>query len=216
MFDDLDVSDISDLNKEETKTYSNDSDKKNNWKNLKKKPEVAENPYIPIAIFIDRDFPEEIKTKLIDIASKLIAKKYTVRYNATEKEIYDRISGLSVEYTEAYIPWKNFNEIESKHSYNTLTSKHLAEINFSGWEKVPDVVKAMLASNVRLLFGDKNNSIAMCLITWSKDGASKTTEVTKDTGKSSFMIKLASTYSWPVLNIAKDSAVNILERNFHI
>lgn len=210
---DFNVSDINKSDSSNENTYKSGYSKQ---KYFKKKEEVVEDPYIPIAVYVDREFTNEIKNSLYNIISKLIAKKITIRINGDDKEFTEKVSSLSDKHVEVYIPWKNFNEIDSKHYYNTPTSKHLANIHFQGWEKVPDPVKAILARNVRMIFGDKNNSIALCLITWSKDGASKASEITKETGKSSFIIKLASTYGFPVINISKQSAGNILEKNFNI
>ena len=179
-----------------------------------RKEEVIEEPYRPIAVYVDRDFPPEVKTSLYNIASKLIAKKITVRYNGDDKDFHEKLSALSDKYTEVFIPWKNFNEIQSKHYYNTLTSKHIAQKHFNAWDKIPDGVKALLARNIRLIFGDKNNSISLCLVTWSQDGASRVSEINKDTGRSSFIIKIAAIYGFPVINIAKENAGNVLEKTF--
>lgn len=228
MFDDLsdldkiDISDIKNVDSNNTSyssgnpqtKYNGNFKKEGNKNYFPKKEEVVEEPYVPVAIYIDRDFPQEVKNSLYNIASKLINKKITVRYNADDKDFHEKLSALSDTHLEAFIPWKGFNDVQSKHYYNTLTSKHLAQQHFSGWEKIPDGVKALLARNVRLIFGDKNNSIAMCLITWSQDGASRVSEVTKDTGRSSFIIKLASSYGFPVVNISKESAGNVLEKTF--
>lgn len=181
---------------------------------FKKKEEVLEDPYVPVSIYVDREFSPEAKTSLYNIASKLIAKGITVRVNGDDKPFVDKLASLSDKHIEIYLPWKNFNEIQSKFYYNTLTSKHLAQKHFQGWEKIPDPVKSILARNIRMIFGDKNNSITLCLITWSKDGASRVSEVTKDTGKSSFIIKVASTYGFPVVNISKPNAETILEKTF--
>lgn len=212
MFDEFDSFDVNDVKKEPEpkKSFGNS----NGNKFFQKKEEVVEDPYIPVALYVDRDFPPEIKTALFNIASKLINKKITIRYNGDDKEFHEKLSTLSGKFTETYIPWKNFNEIESKHTWNTLTSKHLAMTHFQGWEKIPDGVKALLARNIRMIFGDKNNSIALCLITWSKDGASRVPEVTKETGRSSFVIKAAATYGFPVINIGKTTAENLLEKTF--
>lgn len=182
--------------------------------NFQKKEEVIEEPYVPVGIYIDREFPTEVKANLIRLASRLINKNIVVRYNADDMDVHGPISQLSNKKTEAFTPWKNFNNIESKHYYNTETAKHVAASNFAGWDKVPDAVKAMLARNVRLVFGDKNRSVVLCLITWSPDGASRAPEVTKDTGRSGVIIKLASTYGIPVINLAKPNAEAILEKTF--
>ena len=189
---------------------------RNNGGGFQKKEEVIEEPYVPVGIYIDREFPTEVKQNLIRLASRLINKNVVVRYNADDIDVHGPISQLSNKKTEAFTPWKNFNNIESKHYYNTETAKHVASTNFAGWDKVPDAVKAMLARNVRIVFGDKNRSVVLCLITWSPDGASRAAEVTKDTGRSGTIIKLASTYGIPVINLAKPNAEAILEKTFNL
>lgn len=196
--------------------YNNNNGGGGNRGNWQKKEEVIEEPYVAVAIYIDREFPPEVKSKLISIGSRLINAGIVVRYNADDLDVHGPLSGLSTKKTEAYTPWKNFNNIESKFYYNSATSKHIASTNFPGWEKIPDAVKSMLARNVRMIFGDKNRSTALCLITWSKDGASRAAEVTKDTGRSGFIIKLAATYGIPVVNIAKPNAEAALERAFNL
>lgn len=195
-----------------------EADKSNGYKrnNFKQKEDELQDPYIPVSIFVDREFPEDAKVTLLSIATKLLSKKITVRINGDDKEFYEKLKGLSDPHLEVFIPWKNFNEIDSKHYFNTITSKHIAETHFQAWDKIPDSVKAFLARNVRMIFGDKNNSITLCLITWSKDGASRISELTKDTGKSSFIIKTAASYGFPVVNISKSTSGNILEKTFGI
>lgn len=198
--------------------YQNKSNyqNRNNGGGFQKKEEVIEEPYVPVGIYIDREFPTEVKQNLIRLASRLINKNVVVRYNADDMDVHGPISQLSNKKTEAFTPWKNFNNIESKHYYNTETAKHVASTNFAGWDKVPDAVKAMLARNVRIVFGDKNRSVVLCLITWSPDGASRAAEVTKDTGRSGTIIKLASTYGIPVINLAKPNAEAVLEKTFNL
>jgi hypothetical protein len=221
MFDELDELgsiDLSEIKNVDTATTSyggSDNKKSGNWGGgFQRKEDKVDDPYIPVVIFVDREFPPEVKTSLYNIASKLINKKITVRYNGDDKDFHEKLSALSDKFTECYIPWKGFNEIESKHYFNMLTAKDIAQRNFAGWDKLPKGVQSMMARNVRMIFGDKNSSIALCVITWSKDGASRASEVTKDTGRSSFVIKTASTYGWPVVNIAKENAGNLLEKTF--
>lgn len=180
------------------------------------KEDKVEDPYLPVVIFVDQGFPQEIKDRLYAVASKLIAKRYTVRVIGLDKEFAERVMKLSSEKVELYLPWRNFNEMESKRTFNTLTAKHVASTQFAGWEKVPDGVKGILASQVRLMFGDKNNSPAKCLITWSPDGASKFAEVTKETGKMGFIIKMSSNYGYPVINFQKQSSEAIVEKYFSL
>lgn len=183
---------------------------------FKRKEEVIEDPYVPVSVYIDRDFPPEIKQRLVAIASKLIAKGITVRYNGDDKDAHEALSNMSKKLVEVYVPWRNFNEVDTKHYWNTKTSMHLAQTNFFAWDKIPDAVKSMLARNVRMIFGDKNNSICSALITWSPDGATKAPEVTKDTGRSSFIIKLAATYHFPVINLGKEGSETLVGKVFDL
>lgn len=183
---------------------------------FQRKEDSVQDPYLPIVIFVEQDFPEEAKTSLYNIASKLIAKGFTIRVYGTDKAFVDRVAALSSKFVEVYLPWRNFNEIDSKHTFNGLTCKDIAQKNFIAWEKIPDAVKGILSGQVRLIFGDRNNSVAMYIITWTKDGASRGPEVTKDTGRCGFLIKMASSYGFPVLNISKQSSGQFLERTFGI
>lgn len=183
---------------------------------FQKKEDVVEDPYLPVAVYVDRDYPPQIKEQLFNVIVKLINNGITVRVNGDDREFYDRIATLPGKNIEVYTPWKGFNDIETKHYFNMETSKHLASVNFAAWDKVPDVVKSMLARNVRMMFGGKNNSIVKCLITWSSDGVSKSAEITKDTGKGSFMIGLASKYHFPVINLGKAGAEDMLARVFNL
>lgn len=181
-----------------------------------RKEDVLQDAYIPVAFYVEKDFSDDVKNTFYSLASRMIAKKMTVRINGDDKAFIDRLRSLSEEKVEVYLPWRGFNQIESKKTYNGVTCKDVASRHFLGWEKIPDSVKAILASQVRLIFGDKNNSIAMCLITWSKDGAGKPSEVTKDTGRSGFAIKMAGSFGFPVLNLQRQHAVAVLEKTFSL
>ncbi len=180
----------------------------------KRKPDTLQDPYMPIAVYVPRDATQEVKTSLYNIISKLINAGFTVRVNADDKDFFAKVQSLSDTKIEAFLPWRGFNDIQSKHTFNTITANHIAEKNFSGWEKVPKPVQGFLARNVRMLFGDNNNSIVLGLITWSPDGASAIAELTKDSGNAAFIIRVACRFKFNVVNIAKSSSGNVLERMF--
>lgn len=181
-----------------------------------RKEDVLQDTYLPVAFHVEKDFPEEVKATLFNLASKMIAKKMTVRINADDKEFIDRLKTLTDDKLEVYLPWRGFNEIESKRTFNTITCKTVASSHFAGWEKIPDSVKAILACQVRMIFGDRNNSITLCLITWTRDGASKPQEVSKDTGRASFVIKMASSYGFPVLNVQRPQVAGLITNTFSL
>ena len=184
--------------------------------NFQRKEEVLEDPYLPVLMYVEKDYPEEIKFKFYNLASKMLAKGYTVRINADDPDFVNRIRSLSPNKVELYLPFKNFNQMESKHSWNTLTSKALAEQHFPAYSKIPDVVKSILAAQVRMLFGDRNNSIALLVLVFSPDGASRLSEITKDTGRTSFIIKMACSYAFSVANLGKQSSESQVEKYLNL
>lgn len=183
---------------------------------FQRKPDEVSPPYLPVVMFVEKDMPSDVKQKFYQLASKLIGKGYTVRLNSDDPEFVKQVQTLSSKNVELYLPWRNFNQLESKHTYNTLTAMDVAQRNFQGWEKIPDAVKAILAAQVRMVFGDRNNSIALMIITYSGDGASRIAELTKDTGRVSFIIKMACTYGFSVVNMGKQSSESLLQKYFDL
>lgn len=183
---------------------------------FQRKEDVVAPPYLPVVFFVEKDTPPEIKQKFYHLASKLIGKGYTLRLNPDDPDFVKQVQALSTKNVELYLPWRNFNQLESKHTFNTLTSKDIAQRHFPAWEKIPDAVKAMLANQVRMIFGDRNNSIALMLITFSRDGASRIAEITKDTGRVSFIIKMACSYGFSVVNLGKQSSESLIEKYFDL
>lgn len=183
---------------------------------FQRKPDEVAPPYLPVVLFVEKETPPEAKQKFYHLASKLIGKGYTVRLNSDDPEFVKQVMALSSKNVELYLPWRGFNQLESKHTFNTLTSKDVAQRNFQGWEKIPDSVKAILAAQVRMVFGDRNNSIALMVITYSGDGASRIAELTKDTGRTSFLIKMACTYGFSVVNMGKQSSESLLQKYFDL
>jgi hypothetical protein len=174
---------------------------------------IRQTPYLPVAVYIDKDFPVEVKNKLIEYIHQLLARGYTIRVNADDKSLYEQLKNLGPN-VEFYIPWKNFNDIDSKHYFNHEVHKKIAQEHFPAWDKVPDIIKSLLARNVRMILGDRLNSSMFFLLTWSEDGAVTSLDCSNKTGKAAFLIKVASRYKLPVFNIGNEKSLKVFERNF--
>ena len=177
---------------------------------FQKKPEVVTDiPYAPVAFFLDRDYPQEVKDCFYSFINKLISKNLIIRFITKLQELnYDKL--------EIYTAWKGFNGVESKFYYNNETSKLIAAKYNPGYEKLPDAVKALLARNARLLFGEKNNSCTLSLITWSPDGASRIMDITRETGRSSHVIRMALSNGISVLNVKRENAEVLFKKSFRL
>lgn len=219
-FSDMTTNTVANSTQQNTSGYNSYQNKNNNYSNKNtspsnfKKKEEDLDPYKPIVFYIETDFPKEVKDALYSVISRLVSAKYTIRINTEDAEFISRIKPLSDKFIELYSPWKNFNNIETKHYYSGLFANHIASTFNPGWEKIPQSVKARLARNIRMIFGDKNNSVCICVITWSADKASRYNEVTRDTGRPGFIIKAASSFGFPVLNAANPNFENIILKNF--
>lgn len=168
------------------------------------KKELKKEPYLPISVFVERELPIEVKNQMYYIIDKLLNLQYTVRLNGDDVEFYDRIKSLSKEHLEVYIPWKKFNNIETKFYYNHDALKHIAQARFAGWDKIPDSVKSIVTRNFRMILGDKNDSCTNCVLLWTKDGATRPAEINKDTGRLSYIITFAHKHGIPVINLKKE------------
>lgn len=182
----------------------------------RKKEEVTDIPYVAVAFFIDKDFPHDVKSKLYGYINKLISKNVIIRINGDDKEFIDKLKNINYDKLEIYIPWKGFNDIDSKLYFNTETCKLIATKYMPAWDKLPSPVQALLSRNARLLFGDKNNSCVGSLITWSPDGASRVMEIGKTTGRSSHVIRMALSNYISLLNVQKENSDSMFEKVFKI
>lgn len=185
---------------------------------IRKQKEVQD-PYLPVVVYIDRDFPENIKDNLIAFISKLISKGFTVRFNADDRVIYDKIISLSNNKVEAHVPFNDFKQnrddaegIKSKFCWNSATTDHIAQQNFVAWDKLPKIVRILMSRNVRMLIGSRNNSPAKFLITWSPDGATTGTQVSTNTGNVGTYIKTADSLSVPVLNLNNQESRELISK----
>lgn len=215
MFDDIEG--LEEFKTDSVKPSSGYQSNNAGFKKFPKKAEVVTDiPYTPIAFFLDRDFPPEVKDRFYKYINKLISKNTVIRINGDDKDFILKLLELGYDKLEVYIAWKNFNDIESKFYYNTETSKMIAAKYNPGYEKLPDAVKALLARNARLLFGEKNNSCALSLITWSKDSAARLIDITRETGRATHVIRMALSNYISVLNINRENADIIFNKSFRL
>ncbi len=170
-----------------------------------KQPEILMDPFIPIGLFLDDSAPDAILPLLLEIQALINARKLGVRLclnNELEKSFKAGCDKI-----ELYAAWKGFNEIDTKFYFNTESSKMLANKFFPAHDKVPDVVKSILARNARMVFGDKLTSPILALITWTQDGAERSIETGRNTGRPAHLIKMADYLKIPVFNLLNEESV---------
>ena len=165
--------------------------------------------YKPYACTANADCPPEILEKFDRIAKKLEELGYTVRVGGMDG-VEDRIEKL-VNKKEVHLPWKEFNNKQSKFTYNSERAFSIAKMFHPMFDTMKKGIQAFLAKNARLILGDKVNSPALFLVCWTEDGVESVKEKTNRTGFTGHPIAIASALGIPVFNLAKPDAEQRLD-----
>ena len=155
--------------------------------------------YKPYAVVGNKEFPSDLIPKLTSIVKKLDSLGYTARTGS--------MKGLDVEVetittnVELQLPWKNFNNKESKNTFSSPEILALAKSFQPGFEELALPIKGFLAKNVRVLLGSKGISRAIFLLCHSEDGVDTARQVTSRTASVGHAIKVADKFNIPVFNL---------------
>jgi effector-binding domain-containing protein len=107
---------------------------------------------------------------------------------------------------EVHIPWKGFNDRDTKFSYVAPEAKILAARYQPGYDGLKPVIQAFLAKNVRLVMGQNVKSPALFALIWSEDAAETVQEKSVKTGSVGHVIVIASLLKIPIFNLARPDA----------
>lgn len=168
--------------------------------------------YKPYAVTGNQDFTPEIKTKLENLVKKLEGLGYTARtggMDGIEKVVIDATKKI-----ELHLPWRGFNDMESKFTYNSDRAFAVAKQFHPTFDTMSKGVQAFLAKNARLIMGDKMNSPALFLLCWTEDGVESVRNKTARTGFTGHPIAIASAIGIPVFNLGKPDTEQRL--NFYL
>lgn len=173
-----------------------------NWKDRPKETDMS--LYKPYAIVANNDAPAEILVKFQEIAHYLESKGYTLRTRGMEGA--DDAVEKTVQRIEVHLPWREFNGKQSKFTFNTDRAFAIAKMFHPTFDTMKKGIQAFLASNARLVMGDKMVSPALFLICWTEDGAESIRSRTSRTGFAGHPIAIASALGIPVFNLSKPDA----------
>ncbi len=157
--------------------------------------------YKPFSIICNDNAPPEILDRAKEVILYLINHGFTARASciaSSEKEILEFIPEDKV---EVYIPWKDFDNRNSKFYFNDKVSQHIARMFHKAYDTLKGPIQAFLAKNVRMVLGEKAKSRSTLVIVWSEDGATDTSQITFKTGNVSHPIAIANAVHIPVFNL---------------
>jgi hypothetical protein len=157
--------------------------------------------YKPFSVICNDNAPPEILDRAKEVILYLINHGFTARAScvaSSEKEILEFIPEDKV---EVYIPWKDFDNRNSKFYFNDKVSQHIARMFHKAYDTLKGPIQAFLAKNVRMVLGEKAKSRSTLVIVWSEDGATDTSQITFKTGNVSHPIAIANAVHIPVFNL---------------
>jgi hypothetical protein len=152
----------------------------------------------------NKEAPDHVLERMRAITGQLEQFGYTLRTGGMEGP--DEIFETASKNPELYLPWKGFNNKESKHTFNTKQSLDIAKLFHPTFEGLKPAIQAFLAKNARMVLGKDLKSPAMFIICWSEDGAENSKEKTAKTGNVGHVIAIASAMKIPVFNFGKPDA----------
>lgn len=160
--------------------------------------------YKPITFTGNDNAPDNIIGQALKTAQFLIAKGFTIRVSVQsnfDKALAERLPQDSI---ELILPWKGFDDKESKFAYNDDTSKYVASMYAKNYENLPLAVQSFLAKNVRMVMGPNAKSYTLATVIWSADGAETIGQLSRDTGNMEHLVNVSLGVSIPVFNVQND------------
>lgn len=198
------------------KNYNNNNgggyNKNNNFRGGGRQQDMSEGTlYKPYVGTGNRETPHDVIERMRATAIELERFNFILRSGGLDG--VDEAMETAVKNPEIFLPWRNFNNKESKLTFNTKQSLDIAKIFHPGFDTLKDSIKAFLAKNARMVLGNNLKSQAMFVICWSEDGAETGRERSPKTGNVGHVIAIANAMRIPVFNFGKPDAEQRL-RNF--
>lgn len=170
-----------------------------------KEPEGPVELYLPYTIHLNPNFPAQKLDELCAIVKRFSEFGYTLRIGGGNE--FEMALEPHAQRLELYLPWKGFNQRESKFSYNSESAKKLAALFHPGFEQLNYPIQAFIARNVRMMVGSNLKSPTLALIVYSEDGATKLQDIGQKTATARTVITLANYLRIPVFNLANENAL---------
>lgn len=177
---------------------------------FQRKEETDFSLYKPYAFTANDTIPPDIMEKIVAIMRRLEAQEYTLRTGGMEGP--ESVAEAAIKKIEVHLPWRDFNNKQSKFTWTMERAKAVAKMFHPAFDSMKKGVQMFLAKNARLILGDKVNSPALFLLTWTEDGITSHKERTAKTGFAGHPIAIASAIGIPVFNFGNPAAFEQFER----
>lgn len=155
----------------------------------------------------NREAPQDILARFKALATELEVFGYIQRTGGLDGPDLAFESGVTdPKNLELHLPWRGFNDRESKFTFNTKQAFGIAQMFHPSFDGLKPAIQAFLAKNSRLVLGKDLKGPTMFVVCWSEDGAESSKEKTAKTGNVGHVIAIASAMRIPVFNFGKHDA----------
>lgn len=160
--------------------------------------------YKPYAGIANKGAPPAILEAIARIVKDLDAAGFMLRSDGSDGpgDVYE----ASANRKEVHLPWREFNNKDSKHTFNQKEAFELAKMFHPAFEGLTPAVKAFMARNARVILGKDLKSPVMFVLCWSEDGVEHARDKTSRTGNVGHSIAIASALRVPIFNLQKADA----------
>ncbi len=165
--------------------------------------------YIPAAVTGNKNAPSEIISKIKELTTLMSNAGLTIR-TSCDGEIELAADEVGPQKLERILPWRDFAEKESKLVWNSERAHAIAKQFHPTYDTMKKGIQHILAAHARLILGDKMNSPARLLLTWSEDGIDHVRHKTARTGLVGHTIAIASAAGVPIFNLGNPNAEQAL------
>jgi hypothetical protein len=166
---------------------------------FKRKPETDFSLYLPYAVTGNPNPPEQIIARFENVAKRLDQMGFTARTRGFEG-IEDAVEKV-VKKVELLLPWRDFNQKESKTTWTKERAYSVAKMFHPGYDALKKSVQTFLAANARILLGDSMAAPALFLLVWSEDGCNDIRRKSQQTSFAAHSIAIASSLGIPIYNL---------------
>lgn len=169
-------------------------------------------PHLAYTGIGSRKTPPAVIQLMQGIARRLAARGFVLRSGAADGADLAFETGAENGPKEIYLPWRGFNGSRSP-LFNLDNLNEAAEIAATihpAWHRLKPSVQGLHARNVYQVLGQDLVSPSQFVVCWTPDGAQTEQERSAETGGTGTAIALAHRRGVPVINLARDGAMDRL------
>lgn len=159
-----------------------------------------------------RKTPEPVIQVMRRLARRLAARGFVLRSGGAGGADQAFEVGAEGANKEIYLPWPGFNGNQSPlfNLDNEEAAAAIAATTHPAWSRLKPSVQKLHTRNVYQVLGQNLSSPAQFVVCWTPDGAQTEQERSVATGGTGTAIALANRRGVPVVNLARDGAMQRL------